>query len=434
MFTMLRTDVLIIGAGVTGLSCARHLEKAGNRDYILLERQNKIGGLAGSAEKDGFIFDCSGHLLHLHNPRAKALILELLRGNLSLLKRNSWIYSHNTFTRYPFQANTYGLPKKTVSECVSGFLKAYRKARTAPDASRFDRWALSVFGAGICRHFMFPFNSKLWQYPLSRLSADWCAPFVPMPSPDEVIRGAYWDQKKPFGYNAYFRYPVRGGCQALPDALGAEVKNIKLNSEVTEINPAGRTAKVKNLGEVKYDRLVSTVPLNELLKITKGLSGKVVRAGSKLKYASVYVLNLGIDRVVSDRHWIYFPQRRFPFYRVGIASNFSKHVAPRGTSSLYIEVSRPPEKRTDIKKLESEIMTGLIGCGILKKSDRILTKPWQKINCGYVIYDRERKRSLETIFDFLNRRQIHSIGRYGAWKYSFMEECILDGKRCAEKL
>lgn len=436
---MIKTDVLIIGAGVTGLSCGWHLEKAGlfkagKRKYILVEKENKIGGLAGSTKKDGFIFDCSGHLLHLHNPRSKAFILRLLRGNLSLLKRNSWIYSHNIFTRYPFQANTFGLPKKVVSECVSGFLKAYRKARMAPDASRFDHWALSVFGTGICRHFMFPFNSKLWQYPLSRLSADWCAPFVPRPSPDEVIRGAYWDQKKSFGYSAYFRYPVRGGCQALPEALARGVKNIKLNSKVASINLADKTAMVKPLGKVKYNSLINTMPLNELLDITEGIPEKTIRAGRKLKYTSVYVLNLGIDRTVSDAHWMYFPQALFPFYRVGVASNFSRHISPKGTSSLYIEVSRRHEAKTDIEKLEKEIINGLIMCGILKKSDKILTRLWQKIRCGYVIYDKERKKSLETIFDFLNRNQIYSIGRYGGWKYSFMEESILDGKRCAQEL
>ena len=41
---------------------------------------------------------------------------------------------------------------------------------------------------------------------------------------------------------------------------------------------------------------------------------------------------------------------------------------------------------------------------------------------------------MERIFAHLKVRGVESIGRYGGWKYSFMEETILDGKKCAERL
>jgi len=174
--------------------------------------------------------------------------------------------------------------------------------------------------------------------------------------------------------------------------------------------------------------------LKEFINIAEGLPYEIKKAGDKLKYTSVYVLNIGIDRVMSDKHWVYFPEKQFPFYRVGIASNFSKHIAPQNASALYIETAVLPGKKIDTAKLEKKIFKGLKECGFLKSGDKIMTKLWRKIDCGYVIYDSERTPALNTIFDCLKSRGIYSIGRYGAWKYSFMEEAVADGKKCAEEI
>ncbi|MDD5630103.1 MAG: amine oxidase, partial [Elusimicrobia bacterium] len=59
---------------------------------------------------------------------------------------------------------------------------------------------------------------------------------------------------------------------------------------------------------------------------------------------------------------------------------------------------------------------------------------WLAIPYGYVLYDFQRGPALAAIFAELGRLGAESIGRYGAWKYSFMEEALLDGRACAERL
>ena len=113
-------QTLIIGAGLAGLSAAYHLKTS----YALFEKDSEIGGMARSAQKDGYIFDYDGHLLHFRNEYAFNLVSELLNGNMAPHKRNSWIYSKGAFTRYPFQANFYGLPKSVVKDCLMGLIKA----------------------------------------------------------------------------------------------------------------------------------------------------------------------------------------------------------------------------------------------------------------------------------------------------------------------
>ncbi len=435
---MVATDVLILGGGLAGLSTAYHLERLGGGrrpSWLIAEKKARVGGLAGSVTQDGFTFDHTGHLLHLHDPYGKELITGLLRGNLSVIRRNSWIYSKGVFTRYPFQANTCGLPPKTVEDCVVGFLKTVHRPQPAVPGLSFREWSLRTFGEGISRHFMFPYNEKLWRAPLSRLTTEWQGRFVPKPSVEEVLYGALFDQKKYFGYNATFRYPIRGGSQSLADALASGLGHVRVGCAVRRVHLAERVAEIDGIGEVRYERLVNTLPLAHFLDLASPLPEAVRRARGRLRYVSVYNWNIGVARPgMSDKHWIYFPENRFPFYRAGFCSNFSPKVAPRGSSSMYIEVSRRPGEKVELKRLENQILAGLRSCGLLKSSDKLLTALWLPIPCAYVVYDFDRTPAVRAIFNFLNKREIESIGRYGAWKYSFMEETILDGKRCAERL
>src|SRR3989338_6390622 len=130
-------EIIILGAGLAGLSAAYHLKSG----YVLFEKENEIGGMARSINKDGYTFDYDGHLLHFRNEYAFNLVSELLNGNMAPHKRNSWIYSKGAFTRYPFQANFYGLPNSVVKDCLMGIIRA-RFLSVSPSNSNgnFENW------------------------------------------------------------------------------------------------------------------------------------------------------------------------------------------------------------------------------------------------------------------------------------------------------
>ena len=436
---MLKTDILIIGGGLAGLSAAAALE--GKKDYLVAERENRPGGLAATLQKGGFHFDYSGHLLHLRWPETSRFILGALGKNCARIRRDARIYAHNCWTPYPFQANLSGMPDKVKSECVSGFLKAYNDllARQAAGSGRgeapevFSRWTRRVFGEGISKHFMLPYNAKLWQYPLERLTTDWCAPFVPVPRPEEIIEGAYGKKAVGLGYNTVFSYPKHGGIGALPNALAKGLGGLRLGLEVESFNLKKGVANVRHFGPVHFKRLVNTSPLNDLIARAEDAPAAVKRAAASLRHNTVYVLNLGVKGVKSDMHWGYFPGERFPFYRAGIATNFSKDLAPRGCASFYIEIATPGSA-LDLASAEADVIKGLKACGLIKSAGQIVEKLWLKIPCAYVIYNRERLEALPVIFSWLKSKKALSIGRYGAWKYSFMEESVKEGLEAAALL
>ena len=52
----MKVETVIIGAGLSGLSCAIQLEKE-RRDYLLVEKTNRIGGRLGSIYEEDNIYD-----------------------------------------------------------------------------------------------------------------------------------------------------------------------------------------------------------------------------------------------------------------------------------------------------------------------------------------------------------------------------------------
>lgn len=424
--------IAIIGAGISGLSCAYHLKKYRSKaETYVYEAQDKIGGLCGSYTEKGFTFDYSGHLLHTSKPAGKKLAEELLRGNKKTISRQAYVFYKGKKIDFPFQNNLYALNAEEVSHCVSGALKAY--AKPAKNTDVFSGWALSLYGKGICEAFMFPYNSKLWNYPLNKMSSAWCGKFIPASALEDIIKGAYGKRKKAFGYNSVFDYPQKGGCAAICEALAADLTNIQLNSPVKNIDVKNKTFTAGGK-KTHYDKLVSTMPLPELGKAAKGLPVKIQNAFKKLKHNSLYVLNIAFEGKAPKGHWFYFPEKEYPFYRVGVQSSFSKNSAPKGSFSLYIEFSLKQNGRADLNKLKAAALEALKKLGFIKEKSKILTEKWIYIRFGYPIYDKAYAKARAEILAYMAKQDIYLLGRYGAWEYSFMEKSLLDAAALAKTL
>ena len=431
---MSHVKTLILGGGMSGLSCAYHLKS----DYQLWEKSDEPGGLSRSIKMDGFVYDHTGHLLHLRNPYTLKLIPELLGDNLVKNDRNAWIYSSNTYTRYPFQANTFGLPKRVIKDCIGGLVDAQLAAKPEPakGPESLRSWVMRTFGAGFGRHFFFPYNEKLWTVTPDVLTAEWVAPFVPKPSLSEVVEGAFSDQTKKYGYNASFLYPREGGIQSLAFKLAEPLgSHVRLNKEVTAIDLQQKTVTAADGETLSYDQLVTSLPLARFLAMAKPLPSDITDMTQKLRWTSVYNINLGIQRPrLTDKHWIYFPEKKYPFYRVGFPMNFSDRMTPPNCSSMYIEMAYQPGQPPDDAEAMRESLNGLYACGLLDRKDKIISRLVLKIPIAYVIFDQHRTPCAQKLLAYLTSQDVHSIGRFGAWKYSYMEEAILEGKATAESI
>ena len=431
---MAKKRILILGAGLAGLSVAWHLQKKGI-DCQVFEKEAEVGGLCRSKNIKGFTFDYDGHLLYFKHRYTFNLVKNLLGNNLTRHQRSAWVYAFGRYGRYPFQANLYGLPKSVVQDCLLGFISAYNNGSKKTDNHcSFYEWIMHTLGAGMARHFMLPYNTKFWTLSPKELTCDWLAGFIPIPSLRQVIEGTIEESKRKFGYNAEFWYPKKGGIKHLSLALASQIKNIYTNCQVTEINLYKKEIKIASGNKERYDYLVSTLPLPELPNLVKRMPKHIYNIFKKLKWNSIFNLNLGIDgRDSSKKHWAYFPGRETSFFRVGFPNNFSSSVVPENKRSLYVEVSHSEYKPIDKSSIVLRIEKNLKNVGILSQHDKVVVRDINDIKYGYPIYNNNYNPAREKIFAFLNKNSIIACGRYGSWRYMSMEDVILDGAKIAEK-
>jgi protoporphyrinogen oxidase len=429
--------ILILGAGIAGLSAAWHLRQKGVACPVF-EKENEVGGLCRSKRVRGFTFDYSGHLLHFKNPYIFNLVRKLLREQFIKHERDAWVSVDGRYTRYPFQANLFGLPPRIIKECLEGFVCAQKRKREKPikKPMNFSQWTRRTFGEGIARHFMDPYNTKFWTVPPEEMTCEWLDGMIPVPSLKQVREGARKESLEQLGYNVHFWYPRSGGIERLPQAFAKSLKHIHTGSKISRIDLGKKEIETSSGRREKFDALISTVPLPEMARMIPGLSKDMQATFDRLRWNSIFNLNLGIDLNpdVLKRHWVYFPKKESCFFRVGFPHNFSYDLAPEGKGSLYAEVSYSDRKPINKQKVISHITRDLKKTGLLPPQGKIFAKDVNDIKYGYPIYDRHYKTVREKILGFLHEKGIISCGRYGLWKYMSMEDAILDGKRVAEML
>lgn len=425
--------ILIVGGGLAGLSTAYHL---GSTPHLVLEGEPDAGGLCRSREIDGFVFDYTGHLLHLRDERIERLVDRLLPDTFETVARKAAIRTDGKTLPFPFQANLHGLAPEKVAACLTGFVEALDQDVPGDPGVSFREWSLAVFGRGISDAFMLPYNAKLFRRDPDEMTADWVSWAVPRPSLEQVVRGALGLENRGLGYNPTFRYPRKGGIGCIPAALASRVPHVRYGARVTGIDLAARTVALATGETLGWERLVVTTPLPELLGMLSGGAEPWREHAAGLDWSVVRCLNLGVarEKIADGAHWLYFPDEDAPFYRVGFPTNFSNGVAPAGCSSLYIEFGCKRGEPFDAIAMAAQAKRALYREGILDPDDRILVEDWATIDPGYVIFDRSRQRVMERVVPALAAHDVHPIGRYGAWTYSYMERALLDGLELAGKI
>ena len=422
-------EIVILGGGLSGLSACYH----GNG--VIYEKNTLTGGQASSSEESGFIFDEGIHVMHTKNEYILNL-MDKLEVNMQVRERNAWIVSHGSMTRYPFQANTFGLPEAIVRDCVDVCIES--NFVDSDNINNYEDWVYYMFGKGIAEHFMIPYSQKFWGIKAKNLTTDWVNVRHPKPSKEEVIKGSLEDQTKGFGINASYRYPKKGGYGYIGKRLTDKCKDrIKVGMEATRIDVYKKEIEFNHNELVSFETILSSIPLPELVKIIPDAPQIVLDAAAKLKTNSMFVVNIGVSRPnITDKNWIYYLEKEFSFVRVSFPFNQSESVTPLGASSISAEIAYGNDNPlpTNKENLSELVIKDLIKANILKESDEIIYLNTVDIKYAYVIFDKERKASIKIIHEYLKKFDIIPFGRYGMWAYLWSDEAMLSGKKVSEKL
>ena len=418
--------IVIIGAGPTGLGAGYRLKELGYRNFQIYDRNGYIGGLASSfTDSAGFTWDIGGHVMFSHYKYYDQCFEDLMGKDYQENMRECWLRMFDTWVPYPFQNNIRYLPKQQVYECLAGLVEAQTK-RDHRQAKNFKEFIDAVFGDGIAKHFMLPYNFKVWAHPAEMMNKEWIGERVAVLDYNRAIKNVVLGTDD-FGWgpNNTFKFPLFGGTGEFYRRFGKPLEgHVNLNKVVDFINITKKEVRFKDGEIVKYDKLISAMPLDRLCNdvINGEMPREIKKAAAGLKHSGGYMVGVGIKQPCpSTKSWMYFPEDNCPFYRVTYLSNYSPYMTPDNKThySLLTETSYSEYKHVDGSRIVDHTVRGLINAGLLKEEDRKdIVDTWvYHADYSYPTPTVERDGILGQVIPYLERHDVYSRGRFGMWKY-----------------
>lgn len=416
------TKYLIIGAGISGLSFANFLD---SDDYIIVEKENEAGGFCRTIFKDDFIWDYAGHFFHFKTDEMKNLFINSVgKENIINKNKNTKILYNNKLIDYPFQTNIHQLNKEEFIECLVDLWNKKEK----DEYDNFLDMLYGKFGKSIVEKFLKPYNEKLYACDLKMLDKDAMGRFFPYADLDKIINNMKSSEDK--SYNNTFLYPKQGASCFINNLYrNLNENNVLLNTCIIDIDFKNKVAHLDNGNDIKFEFLINTSPLNTFIDLfNKQID--VLSLKKELSYNKVLVFNLGFDKKSNfDEHWIYIPDKEINFYRIGFYDN----ILDSNKLSMYIEIGFSKEADINIEEQLKLTLKNLRNIGVindhkLEAYSTIIMDP------AYVHISNVSNKLVSDFFNILNSNDIYSIGRYGAWTYCSMEDCMIEAKKLAASM
>jgi protoporphyrinogen oxidase len=430
--------IVIVGAGPTGLAAGYRLRELGYTNFVIVEARDRVGGLASSeTTSNGFTYDIGGHVLFSHYEYFDRLFDKLLGNEYQRLQREAWVWMFDRFLPYPFQNNIKYLPRQVILECLLGLIEAQKTPLDISRFSNFEEFIQGAFGSGIAKHFMMPYNFKVWAHSPRMLNKEWIGQRVSVVDIERILGNVILDREDiGWGPNSTFKYPRHGGTGGLFERMRPYVQdNLRLNCPLAGIDSVKQEVCLADGSRERYDLLFSTLPMDQLVC---GMNGEVpdeIRAhASRLRHSGSLIVGVGLRKPVpSTKCWMYFPEDNCPFYRLTYLSNYSPEVVPdvRTHYSILAEVSSSDHKPEDADCIVDQVIQGLVNTKMIAETDRkhIVDTHVIERDYTYPVPSLERDASLAAIHPFLESRNIFSRGRFGAWRYEVgnMDHSVAQG-------
>lgn len=409
---------LIIGAGISGLSYAA----ATQHDYLILERDNAIGGYCKTIYDGDYIWDYSGHFFHFQHEYIKDYVMEKLSED-EVLKVNKYtqIYYKGLHVDFPFQTNIHQLEKEEFIDCLYDLFTVEEN----PKVETFKEMLYAKFGKSIAEKFLIPYNSKLYATDLNNLDVDAMGRFFPYADKEQIVRNFRNSTNK--SYNSFFIYPKQG-CIKVVEAVASRVdpSKIAFGESLIGVDLQRKIAQT-NKREIHFDNLISTIPFPQLMDMAGMDYDRSIYSWNK-----VLVFNLGFDSKGPERQncWLYFPDPELIFYRVGFYDN----ILGQDKTSLYVEIGfNHNDPIGDTSLLLEHTLNDLRKAGIIT-DQKLVAHSDIVMDPAYVHITKKSEEDKKLKQKQLAASGVYSIGRYGDWKYCSLEDNIHDAFTLAKDL
>jgi protoporphyrinogen oxidase len=287
------------------------------------------------------------------------------------------------------------------------------------------------YGHYFAENFPFRYTRKYWGLEPKDLETKWVGSRMHSPDLEQVLKGAFSEQKENFYYTKYMRYPQKGGFRSILDTC-REGLDIRFNKEVVKIDTKAKKITFQDGASASYKRLISSVPLPEMARLVEGMPENIQKAAASLHNTCGYMVSLGFKRPDVAKHlWFYIYDEDIPPARVYSPNLKSPDNVPAGCSSLQAEIffdchsPIPPAEEVLEKTIDK-----LVSMGLFEKEE-IVVKDIRFEKYANITFDHDIYKNRQVVLDYLAQVGIESIGRFGRWEYFWTHQAFENGKEVA---
>ena len=418
----MKGSVGILGGGISGIALAAHLEVP----CEVLEAGPRAGGLCATVEEEGFTFDAAGpHIMFSKNKEVLGRMVEVLGDNVHVRRRENRIWFKGNLVKYPFENGLSDLPKEDCFECILGYLRN----PWTKEPVNLQEWSYATFGEGISDKYFLPYNRKIWNVDPSEISLAWVSR-IPKPPMEDVLRSAIGIPTEGYLHQLHFHYPLRGGYEALVRAFRDRIVAGPVRERCPVLGVSGGPGAwvvATPLGERRFDRLVSTLPVHELARVWPAFPARGLEALAGLRYNGLINILLGLDE---DRGYpytaLYVPDPATLFHRLSFPKAFSEQCVPPGHSAMMAEITSSPGdgvwERSDEAILDSTVAS-LADMGLLDPAT-VVYRRVLRFTYGYPIYDLDYFRRVAVLHRAVADTGLHLLGRFAQFEYINSDVCV----------
>lgn len=435
----------IIGAGPAGIGAGWGLSRLGEDDFLILEREARIGGRAiGEKDAAGFTWEPEPRALCGRHKTFIRLVDDLLGADAPQAPREAWVRAGGAWVPQPFQRNLRYLPAHQRLECLRGLLGAtLARDEAAPEPDNLALWLERTYGPGIARLYLAPLAAKRRGVPPEDLDWRW-APgrFIPADL-DALLEALILERDDTdHGPDATVRTPAFGGTVELLRRMAKRLRErILIGQDVVRVDPLARVVHLRGGQTVGYAHLLSTMPLDRLVgAVLDAPPEPVLRAGATLRHTSALAVGVGVrGGRQGTAHWMDFPQDNCPFHRVTHLHNLAPARVPEpGTRALLAEVAWCGPRPAPVEAMVQDVLAGLENVSLLPGGARAevaalwhAERPW-----AAPLPDLARDAALRTILPYLEAQGIFSRGLMGGWRHEAgdLDQCVMQGIEWARRV
>lgn len=423
-----KSDILILGSGIAGLSAAYHL-KLENYYSIILEKDSVGGGLCGTFELDGFKFDNFVHLSFSENEYVKSLFHD----STEIIKHNpeSLNYYNKKWLRHPVQNNLYFLNTDEKIKVIRSFIERDEKIKV----NNYEDWLKKQYGTYFSEKFPMAYTRKYWTIDAKYLETEWVGKRMYIPNIEEILYGAFENNSQNVYYAKEMRYPIYGGYQSFLSKMINDV-DCCFNKHVIKIDLNKKHVLTQDGSIYQYKYLISTIPITELCNIILGVPKDVLAASKRLKYTSGILVSVGLSKPsLLKTIWIYIYDEDILPSRIYAPSLKSIYNVPEGCGSLQAEIYFSNQKpiKDNMDEIKKRTIEKMIEMGLFEKEDIIVSDIRRK-KYANVMFTNNIYQDRKIVHNYLDNKEIFYAGRFGEWDYLWSDQSLISGKKAAEKL